>query len=141
MSLEAFFEQYRQSYSQLDVDAVMSRFTVPFTAIHHGDLACWTDALSLRATTSALLEWYRAQGFAEASLQLESVLPLGEDAACAAVAWTVARHGQPPWRYRTGYHLKKVNGEWKIYGLVQYDTAPEQQAMAPPSQPPQAVTG
>ncbi|ATP28770.1 hypothetical protein CR207_10405 [Chromobacterium violaceum] len=141
MSLEAFFEQYRQSYSQLDVDAVMSRFTVPFTAIHHGDLASWQDMYSLRATTAALLEWYRSQGFAGAAHQVESVLPMGGDAACATLLWTVERHGRPPWRYRTGYHLKRVAGQWKIYGVVQYDTAPEQKAMATPSPQPQAEAG
>ncbi|MEO2219619.1 nuclear transport factor 2 family protein [Chromobacterium vaccinii] len=141
MSLEAFFAQYREGYSQLDVDAVISHFTVPFTTIHHGDLACWQDMYSLRATTSALLEWYRAQGFAGATHQVEGVLPMDNDAACATLIWTVERNGQPPWRYRTGYHLKRTAGQWKIYGVVQYNTAPEQQTMAQPSSQPPVEAG
>ncbi|AUH51274.1 hypothetical protein CXB49_10850 [Chromobacterium sp. ATCC 53434] len=122
MNLEAFFEQYRHSYSRLDVEGVTGHFTVPFTAIHHGDLACWQDMDSLCDTTASLLAWYRSQGFVSASHRLEDAMPMGRDVASAVVAWTVERTGQPPWCYRTGYHLKRVAGEWKIYGVVQYDT-------------------
>ncbi|UTH73534.1 hypothetical protein [Chromobacterium sp. IIBBL 290-4] len=131
MSLEAFFKHYRDSYSQLDCPGVTAHFTVPFTAIHHGDLACWTDMDSLVDTTEALLAWYRGQGFQNASHVLESVQPMGAGAASAVVAWTVKRDNAPDWRYHTGYHLKQVQGHWKIYGIVQYDTAPEQQTLIP----------
>ncbi|QEL55195.1 hypothetical protein [Chromobacterium paludis] len=131
MSLEAFFKHYRDSYSQLDCAGVTGHFTVPFTAIHQGELTGWLDMPSLIDTTAALLQWYRSQGFVSASHQLESVTPLGAGAATAIVAWTVQRaDGRAPWRYHTGYHLKTVNGAWKIYGLVQYDTSPEQHTLA-----------
>lgn len=127
MSLEAFFKQYQHSYSQLDTAGVTHHFTVPFTAIHHGDLACWPDMAALEATTASLLAWYRSQGFLSASHRLESVQAMGANAASAVVAWTVERSGQSAWHYHTGYHLKRVDGHWKIYGVVQYDTAPEQE--------------
>ncbi|WP_071117044.1 hypothetical protein [Chromobacterium sphagni] len=130
MSLETFFKQYQKSYSRLDVAGVTSRFTVPFTATHHGDLTCWPDMDELEATTASLLEWYRSQGFVHASHSLESVQLMGNDAASAVVAWTVERSGQPPWHYHTGYHLKRVAGQWKIYGVVQHDTAPETETTA-----------
>ncbi|POZ60385.1 hypothetical protein [Chromobacterium alticapitis] len=130
MSLEAFFKHYRDCYSQLDAAGVTGHFTVPFTAIHQGELSCWQDRDTLDDTTAALLEWYRSQGFSSASHRLLSVMPMGPSAAAAVVAWTVERQGRAPWSYHTGYHLKKVGGEWKIYGLVQYDTEPEQQTFA-----------
>ncbi|KMN81095.1 hypothetical protein HNO92_002992 [Chromobacterium alkanivorans] len=126
MNIEEFFNSYAVGYSQLDVPQVTAHFTVPFTAIHQGDLTSWEDMASLRDTTTALLEWYRSQGFASARHQLDSVLNFGEDAASARVRWIVQRQGQPAWEYCTGYHLKRVDGEWKIYGLVQYQDAPQQ---------------
>ena len=104
---------------------VSAHFTVPFTAIHQGDLSSWEDMASLRDTTTALLAWYRSQGFLSASHQLDSVLNFGPDAASARVR-TVQRQHQPAWEYCTGYHLKRVDGKWKIYGLVQYQDAPQQ---------------
>lgn len=126
MNIEEFFNSYTVGYSQLDVPQVTAHFTVPFTAIHQGDLSSWDDMASLRDTTTALLEWYRGQGFISASHQLDSVLNYGEDAASARVRWTVQRQDQPAWEYCTGYHLKRVDGQWKIYGLVQYQDAPQQ---------------
>lgn len=126
MNIEEFFNSYAVGYSQLDVPQVTAHFTVPFTAIHQGDLTNWDDMASLRDTTTALLEWYRSQGFASARHQLDSVLNFGEDAASARVRWIVQRQDQPAWEYCTGYHLKRVDGEWKIYGLVQYQDAPQQ---------------
>jgi hypothetical protein len=131
MSLEAFFKHYRNSYSRLDAAGMASHFTVPFTAIHQGELTGWQDMPSLLDTTAALLEWYRSQGFESASHRLVNVMAMGPGVATALVAWTVQRtQGRPPWRYHTGYHLKQVNGVWKIYGLVQYDTEPEQHTFA-----------
>ncbi|OWY40309.1 hypothetical protein CEK28_06205 [Xenophilus sp. AP218F] len=125
MSIEAFFQQYQQHYSQLDTAGVASMFTVPFTAIHHGDLSAWDDMAALTDTTAALLAWYRGQGFIGARHRLDGVQMLGDAAASALVAWTVERAGQPPWQYFTGYHLKKVRGDWKIYGIVQLDDMPD----------------
>ena len=126
MNIEDFFNSYAIGYSQLDVPQVTAHFTVPFTAIHQGDLTSWDDMASLRDTTTALLEWYRSQGFISASHRLDSVLNFGDDAASVRVRWIVQRQNQPAWEYCTGYHLKRVDGEWKIYGLVQYQDAPQQ---------------
>ncbi|NHR08030.1 hypothetical protein HA052_22835 [Chromobacterium haemolyticum] len=120
MSLQEFFHRYQAQFSALNTDGLVELFAVPFTAIFHGELTVWTDRDNLRETVACLLAWYRRQGFLSATHTLADVLPMGPDAATAVVEWTVSHSCTGLWRDQTGYHLQRVNGEWRVYGLIQY---------------------
>lgn len=123
MTLQEFFQRYSQAYSALDARALSAMFTRPFTAVHHGQIATFGvgDEEALYQTTAGILEYYRNQGITGASCYLAEVLPLGSELATVKVRWTASRHNAEPWIFATGYHLKRENGEWRIYGLAQFE--------------------
>ncbi|MBV8680197.1 MAG: hypothetical protein JO338_07065 [Aquitalea sp.] len=123
MTLQQFFEQYSKAYSALDARAVSAMFTRPFTAVHHGQIATFgiDEEEALYQATLGILEYYRSQGVSSASCHVAEILPFGSDLASVKVRWTAMRHNAEPWLFTTGYHLKRERGEWRIYGLAQFE--------------------
>ncbi|MBS1155557.1 MAG: hypothetical protein H6R07_1481 [Proteobacteria bacterium] len=122
-SIWQFFDGYRKVYSCLDVDGVTARFTLPFTAFHHGEPSSWNqqEAELLYAVTDSLLNYFRSQNVVDISGKLESVLPMGRHMASAVMTWTARRQDQTAWVFNTGYHLIRTEDSWKIYGVIQFD--------------------
>ena len=123
MTLQEFFKQYSQAYSALDAQAVYAMFTRPFVAVFHGQTAVFgeRDTDALYQATVGILDYYRNQGVTSASCYLAEVLPFGSDLASVKVRWTAKRDQAEPWIFATAYHLKRENGDWRIYGVAQYE--------------------
>ena len=123
MTLQEFFNRYSQAYSALDARAVYAMFTRPFTAVHHGQIATFGshETEALYQATVGILDYYRNQGVTSASCYLAEVLPFGNDLATVKVRWTAKRNNAEPWIFSTAYHLIRENGEWRIYGLAQFE--------------------
>ncbi|WP_293765978.1 DUF4440 domain-containing protein [uncultured Aquitalea sp.] len=126
MTLQEFFHRYIQAYSALDADSISQLFTMPLIAIHHGETTVYgeQDGEALRQATHGIMAYYRAQGATGADGLITEAQRFGDDVANVKLHWTVHRLDAEPWRFHTGYHLKRSQGEWRVYGVVQYDDHP-----------------
>jgi hypothetical protein len=123
--LELFFEQYGEAYSALDANATSSMFALPFMTIHQGQGTVWETMDLLLPATASLLGWFEQQGFLSASYQIKDILYISPDFASVNLTWSVTRLNMDPWQYGTCYHVKRGDGGWRIYCVVQFDTVPE----------------
>ena len=121
MSLEEFFEHFSVVYSQLDVDGVTQLFAMPFFTLINDERTDWPEMAPLYETTQVLFNWYAAQGFHDAQYKILSVLEVSSTLGTAQLAWRVIRNDGTPWEYRTSYHLKRIDGVWKIAGVIQFE--------------------
>jgi hypothetical protein len=120
--LSEFFEQFGLAYSSLSVDAVSAMFVLPFSTNVQGDITNWTEFEPLRQTTQILFNWYYQQGFRSARYTVVDQVLVGSEHATMTLRWHVAREDLHYWVHETAYQLRRVDGDWKICGIMQITT-------------------
>ena len=119
--LEFFFEQFSKVYARLDADGVADLFCLPFFTLINGEKTDWPKLEELYHTTCILFDWYKQQGFHNARYTIISMLKLNKDLATARLRWRVILSDGSPWEYCTSYQLKRIYGEWKLAGVIQFE--------------------
>jgi hypothetical protein len=127
--LEAFFELFSKVYAKLDVDGVTEMFCLPFFSLINGEKTDWPKLEELYHTTCILFDWYKNQGFHNARYTIVSMLKITPKLATARLRWHVLLTDGSPWEYCTSYQLKRIDGEWKMAGVIQFE---EEIPSAPP---------
>ena len=94
---------------------------MPFFTLINDERTDWPDMAPLYETTQVLFDWYAEQGFHDAQYKILSVLEISSTLGTAQLAWRVLRNDGTPWEYRTSYHLKRIDGAWKIAGVIQFE--------------------
>ncbi|SFN44058.1 hypothetical protein SAMN05660284_01489 [Formivibrio citricus] len=118
-----FFEVYGQAFSRLDVDGITAMFTLPFTSFHEMTPSQWgiNEGPVLYEVTRSILNHYKERGITGMTYRLASLLAMGRDMASVVVTWTAHCQDRTSWNYDSGYHLIRQDGQWKIYGVIQFD--------------------
>lgn len=111
--VNAFFESYRAAFDTLDARAVAAHFAVPSMLIDDR-VYTWATEDDVIADIEKLLAMYRSSGYAGATCEIANSLPQGDVGVTANVYWTIARRNGPPWRFHTGYTLRRFGDDWKI---------------------------
>jgi hypothetical protein len=119
--LEAFFEVFSKVYAKLDVDGVTDMFCLPFFSLINGEKTDWPKLEELYHTTCILFDWYKNQGFHNARYTIVSMLKITPALATARLRWRVLLTDGSPWEYCTSYQLKRIDGEWKMAGVIQFE--------------------
>jgi hypothetical protein len=119
--IEAFFQRFASVYARLDVDGVTDLFCMPFFTLINGEKTNWPKFEELYHTTCILFDWYKQQGFHNASYSIVSMLKLRHDLATARLRWRVILKDGTPWEYCTSYQLKRIAGEWRLAGVIQFE--------------------
>jgi hypothetical protein len=118
--ITAFFDSYRIAFDSLDASAVAAHFAVPSMLIDEKAYT-WASAEDVIADVQKLLTLYRNSGFVSASYEVANSLPQGEDGVTANVYWTITRRSGAPWRFHTGYTLRRFDEAWKIVLCIAYE--------------------
>lgn len=119
--LEAFFKRFAMAYTRLDVDGVSDLFCLPFFTLINGEKTNWPKLEELYHTTCILFDWYKQQGFYDARYSIVSMLKLSRDLATARLRWRAILNDGSPWEYCTSYQLKRIDGEWRLAGVIQFE--------------------
>ncbi len=118
--ITAFFDSYRAAFDALDAHGVAAHFAVPSMLIDEKAYT-WASQDDVIADVQKLLTLYRNSGFVSATYEVANSLPQGEDAVTANVYWTIARRSGAPWRFHTGYTLRRFDDQWKIVLCIAYE--------------------
>ena len=112
--IERLFGGYRDAFDHGDAAAVARHVTAPAMLLG-AETTLWATDADVSAAMERLVAFYRDSGFDSASFVLDRLLEQGGDHAIADVIWTIDRtQGRPPWRFRTGYNLRRRHGVWRI---------------------------
>ena len=131
-SLDDFFEEYRATFARYDADALAALFAFPFQAVSATDdgvaITASATADEWRPVLEGLLGMYRTLGVAEGEpLQLHSA-QLTPQTGSARVHWQLRREdGSAIYDFTAVYTLARVDGAWKVAGIV-HDELPKLQA-------------
>ncbi|HVE67242.1 MAG TPA: hypothetical protein VNB64_01545 [Solirubrobacteraceae bacterium] len=131
-SIDDFFEEYRTTFARYDADALAALFAFPFQAVSATDDGAAITASATvdewRPVLEGLLGMYRTLGVAEGEpLQLHST-ELTEQTGSARVHWQLRRDdGSTIYEFTAVYTLARVNGAWRVAGIV-HDELPKLQA-------------
>lgn len=69
-----------------------------------------------------LVAFYQQNDFEAADFTLDHVMPQGADNVAVDVIWTIARNGgKAPWRFHTGYNLRRFDEGWQIILCTAYE--------------------
>ncbi len=118
--ITAFFDSYRTAFDALDAAAVAAHFAVPSMLIDE-KAHTWASQDDVIADVQKLLTLYRNSGFVSATYEVANSLPQGEDGVTANLYWTIARSSGTPWRFHTGYTLRRFDEQWKIVLCIAYE--------------------
>ena len=131
-SIDDFFEEYRTTFARYDADALAALFAFPFQAVSATDDGAAITAAGgvdeWRPVLEGLLGMYRTLGVAEGEpLQLHSA-ELTPQTGSARVHWQLRREdGSTIYEFTAVYTLARVDGAWKVAGIV-HDELPKLQA-------------
>lgn len=122
--INRFFDEYSQAFSRLDVDGITAMFVLPFVSFHEMEPTVWGpyEGPVLYEVTRSIMSHYKDKGVTKMVHSVSALLPMGHNMASVVISWTAHRQNQTPWIYDSGYHLVRKDGQWKIYGVVQFDT-------------------
>lgn len=115
-----FFESYRAAFDRLDARGLAAHFAVPSMLIDE-QAYTWASEADVIADIEKLLTLYRNSGFVNATYEIANSLPQGDDGVTANLFWTIARRSGLPWRFHTGYTLRRFDGAWKIVLCIAYE--------------------
>ncbi len=118
--ITAFFDSYRAAFDALDARAVAAHFAVPSMLIDEKAYT-WATEADVIADIEKLLTLYRNSGFVSATYEVANSLPQGEDGVTANLFWTITRRSGLPWRFHTGYTLRRFDDQWKIVLCIAYE--------------------
>jgi hypothetical protein len=119
--IDAFFRSYRDAYNRADAEEVTRHISVP-SLLAARDCVAWTTVEQVRDNMKALVAHYRDNGFQRADFVLDRMIEQGSDNAAVDVSWTIERQGgMVPWRFRTGYNLRRFLDGWRIVMCTAYE--------------------
>jgi ketosteroid isomerase-like protein len=120
--IDRFFASYRAAFDRLDAAAIAAHYAVPSILCTPTGRVAWTDPAAVIENMRQVCERYRAGGYRHASWETVVDGARGASHATVDLLWTVEREGGlPPWRFRTGYELQRVDGAWRIVLCVAYE--------------------
>ena len=131
-SIDDFFDEYRATFARYDADALAALFAFPFQAVGSlDDGATITAAENLdgwRPVLEGLLGMYRTLGVAGGEpLELDAT-ELTPQTGSARVHWQLRREdGSTIYEFTAVYTLARVDGAWRVAGIV-HDELPKLQA-------------
>jgi ketosteroid isomerase-like protein len=118
--ITAFFESYRAAFDALDARAVAAHFAVP-SMLFDEKAYTWGSQDDVIADIERLLTLYRNSGFVSATYEVANSLPQGDAGVTANLYWTITRRSGAPWRFHTGYTLRRLDDQWKIVLCIAYE--------------------
>jgi ketosteroid isomerase-like protein len=118
--ITTFFESYRAAFDALDARAVAAHFAVP-SMLFDEKAYTWATEEDVHADIQKLLTLYRDSGFVSATYEVANTLPQGDDGVTANLFWTITRSSGAPWRFHTGYTLRRLDNQWKIVLCIAYE--------------------
>ena len=119
--IERFFGAYRDAFERADPVAIAGHVAAPAMLLG-AETTLWVTDADVLAAMERLVAFYRAGGFASARFAVDRVLEQGGDHAVVDVIWTIDRtQGRLPWRFRTGYNLRRRDGAWRIVACTAYE--------------------
>jgi ketosteroid isomerase-like protein len=121
IQIEDFFASYRDAFNNGDPAAVARHFAAPCLLLER-ETTVWATSEEALQAMIRLLAFYRESGAERAQFVVEGVLPQGDNAAVANVAWTIERsERRESWKFHTGYNLRRSDGKWLIVCCTAYE--------------------
>lgn len=121
-ALDAFFDSYRQAYTDLDLDDVMAHYSVPLLSLAPEDTFWLTNEEDVRKVMGAYLEMLAESGYDHGEIDDLVYHPLTDRDVIASSAWTrYDAEGDVFERLGTTYLLRKTDGAWRILALTLHD--------------------
>ena len=117
--VESFFASYCQAFNMADPVAVTRHIAAPSILLGR-TVSLWQTDVDVLAAMERLLTYYRNNGYRSASLAIEHTREQGADYVTVDVLWTIERDG-PPWRFHTGYTLRRSSEGWKAVVCTAYE--------------------
>ncbi len=118
--IERFFRSYRDAYNSSDPVAIAPHITVPSILLQR-EATVWPTEAEVLASMERLVAFYGRSGFKSADFVLDRLMEQGPDNASTDIVWTIERHGEPSWRFHTGYNLRRMGGTWRIVLCTAYE--------------------
>ena len=117
--IEHFFRGYRGAYNSGDAAAIARHFAVPSLMLER-TATVWSTEAEVLTSMAQLVALYRHSGFKSADFVVDWLKKQGPDDAVTDIVWTIERHDQPSWRFRTGYNFRRIGGAWRIVFCTAY---------------------
>ena len=117
--IEHFFRSYRDAYNSGDAAAIARHFAVPSLMLER-TATVWSTEAEVLTSMAQLVALYRHSGFKSADFVVDWLKKQGPDDATADIVWTIERHDQPSWRFRTGYNFRRIGGAWRLVFCTAY---------------------
>ncbi len=119
--IEKFFRGYCDAYNRFDPRGVAQCFAVP-SLLAERNCIVWTTEAQVQDNMERLLAYYRANHFEEADFAVEQMMVQGHGDAVVNLLWIIKRDGgNPPWRFHTGYNLRRFGDGWRIIMCTVYE--------------------
>lgn len=120
--LDAFFASYRESYTDLDLEAVLEHYNVPLLSVTDEELYWLTTPAELESMMGAYLDTLAEGGYDRGEIDALSYHPLSERDVIASSAWTrYTTDGDVFERLGTTYLCRRTEQGWRIVALVLHD--------------------
>lgn len=123
--LDEFFATYRESYTDLDLDAIVEHYNVPLLSITPDDLFWLTSEEDVRKVMGAYLDTLESGAYHHGVIDDIAYHPLTEQDVVVSSAWTRyadETETEVMERLGTTYFLRDTDEGWKIIALALHDT-------------------